>query len=148
MKPPAGLIRAVVVAGLLGASAAAAAQLTLEQAVALARSQDPWLEGSRHRERAMQAESVAAGALPDPVLSLGVVNLPTDNFAFGQAPMTQFKVGVNQMFPRGDTRALRRRQLRERGAEQPPFAPSWTCRRVTPSNGRGNTNTCSGPGEN
>ncbi len=121
MKPPAGFIRAVVAAGLLGLPAPAATQLTLEQAVALARSQDPWLEGSRHRERAMQAESVAAGALPDPVLSLGVVNLPTDNFAFGQAPMTQFKVGVSQMFPRGDTRALRRRQLRERGAEQRPL---------------------------
>ena len=49
MKPPAGLIRAVVAAGLLGLSAPAAAQLTLEQAIALARSQDPWLEGSRRR---------------------------------------------------------------------------------------------------
>ena len=49
MRPPAGLIRAVVAAGLLGLSVAAAAQLTLEQAIALARSQDPWLEGSRRR---------------------------------------------------------------------------------------------------
>ena len=119
MRPRAGW-RHAIAAGLFTLSApVAAGPLTLEQAVALARSQDPWLRGSHYRQQALQDESVAAGTLPDPVLSLGVANLPTDNFNFGREPMTQFRIGVSQMFPRGDTRALRRRQLRERGAEQP-----------------------------
>lgn len=101
--------------------AAATGPLTLERAVSLARIHDPWLRGSRYREQAVQAESAAAGALPDPVLSLGVANLPVDSFAFGQESMTQFGVSVSQMFPRGQTRALRRRQLRERSTEQPPI---------------------------
>lgn len=107
-------------AGLALSAPVAAEPLTLEQAVALARSQDPWLRSSHYREQAMQEESVAAGALPDPLLSLGLANLPADRLSFGREPMTQFRVGVSQMFPRGDTRALRRRQLRERSTEQPP----------------------------
>ena len=122
MTPRAGWRHAIAVAGLLTVCAPAiAGPLTLEQAVALARSQDPWLRGSHYREQALQDESVAAGTLPDPVLSLGMANLPADNFDFGREPMTQFRIGVSQMFPRGDSRALRRRQLRERGAEQPPL---------------------------
>ena len=105
----------------LARQAAAAGPLTLEQAVSLARIHDPWLRGSRYREQAMQAESVAVGALPDPVLSLGVANLPVDSFAFGRESMTQFGISVSQMFPRGQTRALWRRQLRERSTEQPPI---------------------------
>lgn len=120
MRPRAGWRHAIAAAGLTVCAPLAAESLTLEQAVALAQSQDPWLRGSYHREQAMQEESVAAGALPDPVLSLGLANLPMDSLSFGREPMTQFKVGVSQTFPRGDTRALRRRQLRERGAEQPP----------------------------
>lgn len=119
MTPRAGWRHAIAAVGLALSLPVAAEPLTLEQAVALARSQDPWLRGSHYREQAMQEESVAAGALPDPALSLGLANLPTDRLSFGREPMTQFKVGVSQMFPRGDTRALRRRQLRERGAEQP-----------------------------
>lgn len=122
MRPRTGLIHAIAAAGLLTVCAPAiAGPLTLEQAVALARSQDPWLRGSHYREQALQDESVAAGTLPDPVLSLGMANLPADNFSFGREPMTQFRIGVSQMFPRGDSRALRQRQLRERGAEQPPL---------------------------
>ena len=114
-----GFLRYAAV-GLTLSAPVAAESLTLEQAVALARSQDPWLRGSYHREQAMQEENVAAGALPDPVLPLGLANLPADCFSFEREPMTQFWVYVSQMLPRGDTRALRRRQLRERGAEQPP----------------------------
>ena len=107
--------------GLAGLSAAAVAQapLTLEAAVSLARSNDPWLEGSRYEEEAAFAQSLAAGTLPDPMISLGLSNLPTDSFDFAQEPMTMFKVGVSQMFPRGETPALKRRQLREQGARQP-----------------------------
>lgn len=115
------LIHSIVVVGLMGMSALAVGQarLTLEQAVFLARTNDPWLEGSRYREQAVVEQSVAAGALPEPVVSLEIANLPTDSFDFGQEPMSQFTVGFSQTFPRGETRELKRRQLLEQGGQQP-----------------------------
>ena len=93
--------------------------LSLEQAIALAQENDPWLSGSYYREQASDARSVSAGTLPDPTVSLGFANLPVDTFDFGQEPMTQFKVGLNQMFPRGETRALQRQRLSELSQRQP-----------------------------
>jgi len=115
------LMNAVFVVGLMEISALAVAQtqLTLQRAVSLAQTNDPWLEGSHYREQAVVAQSVVAGTLPAPKVSLGFANLPTDSFDFGQEPMTQFKVGVSQVFPRGETRELKRRQLREKGEQQP-----------------------------
>jgi len=37
--------------------------------------------------------------LPDPVLTLGLVNIPTNTFSFDQDPMTQKFVGLKQTFP-------------------------------------------------
>ena len=37
--------------------------------------------------------------LPDPVLTLGFVNVPTNSFSFDQDPMTQKIVGLKQTFP-------------------------------------------------
>ena len=93
--------------------------LTLEQAVEIAINNDPWLVGSEYREKAIVSSSVAAASLPDPVVNIGLANLPTDGFAFDQEPMTQLKAGVSQMFPRGDSLDIRSRQLREQAAEHP-----------------------------
>mgnify|MGYP002067641612 CR=1 FL=1 len=60
-----------------------------------------------------------AGALEDPRLGIAVLNLPTDTFRFDQEAMTQFKVGISQVFPRGDSRALLQQQYRLRGEEHP-----------------------------
>ena len=37
--------------------------------------------------------------LPDPVLTLGVLNLPTNSFSFDQDPMTKKSIGLLQSFP-------------------------------------------------
>ena len=100
-------------------SASSQIQLSLEQAVSLAREGDPWLTGSLYQEEAVQAQSTAAGELPDPVVSLGIANLPIDSFHIGQEQMTQFKVGVSQDFPRGDSRMLKRQQLDEMSGQHP-----------------------------
>lgn len=94
-------------------------QITLEQAVLLAQENDPWLQGSRYREQASNARSVAAGTLPDPTISLGFANLPIDDFDFGREAMSQFKVGVSQSFPRGDTRHLQQQRLSELSKQHP-----------------------------
>lgn len=85
--------------------------LFIEHAVRLAQKNDPWITGNRHMQEATQSLSVAAGSLPDPQVSLGLANLPTDNFSFNQQNMTQIKVGVSQMFPQGDSLNIKRRQL-------------------------------------
>ena len=85
----------------------------------MAREQDPWLQGSHHSQRSMEEMSVASGTLPDPKVSLTFANLPTDTWDFSQEPMTQFKVGITQMFPRGDLRELKQKQLQLRSAVMP-----------------------------
>jgi outer membrane protein TolC len=94
-------------------------ELTLTMAVAIAQQNDPWLTGSHHGQRAIEAQQIAAGTLPDPVMSLSLANLPIDSFDFNQEAMTQFKVGVSQMFPQGDTLALKQKQLQEMGKQFP-----------------------------
>lgn len=37
--------------------------------------------------------------LPDPVLTLGLVNMPTGSFSFDQDPMTSKMIGISQKFP-------------------------------------------------
>jgi outer membrane protein TolC len=85
--------------------------LYIEQAVRLAQQNDPWIDGNRHMQDALKSRSIAAGSLPDPQVSLGLANLPTDSFSFNQDGMTQLKLGVSQMFPQGDSLNIKRRQL-------------------------------------
>lgn len=93
--------------------------LSLEAAIDAAISQDPWLNGSFHREAALTSESSSAATLPDPRVSLVAANFPTDSFDINQEPMTQLTVGVTQMFPRGDSRQLSSRQKLELAAQEP-----------------------------
>jgi len=86
-------------------------RLSLASAVKAAQLNDPWLVGNKHSQSAVESMSIAAGTLPDPKMSVGLANLPTDGFDFGQEGMTQFKVGASQMFPRGDSLAIRQKQL-------------------------------------
>ena len=105
--------------GLVNSGWASDSPLGLKQAIADAIHNDAWLEGSQLKEKALFAEGIAAAELPDPSLSVDLANLAADTFDFDQEPMTQFKVGLAQRFPRGNTRALKRRQKMEEGAAYP-----------------------------
>lgn len=94
-------------------------ELTLESAISQAVALDPWLNGSRYREDALNNESISASTLPDPKISLMAANFPTDTFDINQEAMTQLTVGVSQMFPRGDSLALSSRQKQELAAQEP-----------------------------
>lgn len=113
--------RPIVCASLVALSAnlAHADSYSLENAVTTAQRQDPWVQGSLKRQESLDALSVEAGSLPDPSVSLGVANLPIDTFDFSQEGMTQFKVGVSQMFPRGKTLSLKREKLQKLSEMQP-----------------------------
>ncbi len=93
-------------------SAQGADIVTFKQAIKVAQKNDPWLNGNQHQQEAIESSSVAANTLPDPKISLGMVSLPTDGFDFNQEGMSQLKVGVSQIIPRGDTLEIRSRQLK------------------------------------
>ena len=94
--------------------------LKLEQAVALAVDADPWLTGSQFTQEALNDEAIAAATLPDPRMSLMAGSFPVDSFDINQEGMTQLSVGISQMFPRGDSLSLTRRQ-KQQLAEQHPL---------------------------
>lgn len=96
-----------------------AAVLTLKTAVEMAEKNDPWLVKNKHTQDSLESMSVAADTLPDPKMSVSLANLPTDTFQFDQEAMTQLKVGVTQMFPRGDLLALKSKQLKEASSQNP-----------------------------
>ncbi len=85
--------------------------LSLKKTISIAKHNDLWLVESYYSQKSVESLSIAAGSLPDPKVSFTFLNYPTDNFEFGQEPMTQIKVGVSQMFPRGKTLQLKKQQL-------------------------------------
>ncbi len=85
--------------------------LSLELAEQLALSSDPGVQSVQANQRALEEMAVAADQLPDPLLKMGLANLPTDTFNLGQEAMTQVQVGLIQKFPRGRSRELTSEQM-------------------------------------
>jgi len=81
--------------------------LTLVAAVDLAVRDNPGLAQIQARSKSMAAAPSQAGTLPDPVLSLNALNMPTDTFNLSQEPMTQMQFGVTQTIPFPGKLALR-----------------------------------------
>jgi len=73
--------------------------LSLENAVAVAIEGNPGLAEMQARAEAMAAIPSQAGTLPDPMVSLGALNFPTDTFDRDQEPMTQLQIGIEQSLP-------------------------------------------------
>ncbi|MEE4110296.1 MAG: TolC family protein [Halieaceae bacterium] len=96
-----------------------AAPISLPGALKLAGEHDPWIDRSSQIEAALAERGQAAAALPDPVLSLGVANLPTDSFRFDQEQMTQARIGVTQRLPRGKSRALEQQRFMDLKDREP-----------------------------
>ena len=84
--------------------------LTLAQAQRLAVLRSRQLAGIDSAAAASRDMAVAAGQLPDPVLKLGVDNLPVsggDRFSLGNDFMTMRRVGIAQELTRSDKRHWR-----------------------------------------
>ncbi len=102
--------RTLLLLGLLAASKLAYGQLPdlfhtlkLTQAENLALEQDSVAQRFSAQQQSLLAEGQAQAQLPDPMLKLGVANMPVDSFSFDQDPMTQLNIGVSQTFARGDS---------------------------------------------
>jgi len=101
----------VVLAGVVMSSNIAASALSLQMAEELAVASDPGIRSVESNRLALEEMSVAAEQLPDPLLKMGLMSLPTDTFNLGQEAMTQVQVGLIQKFPRGKSRSLRSEQI-------------------------------------
>ncbi len=78
-------------------------------AEAVRRNDPAWKPGLRRSEQYQQlAES--RSALPNPVFTTGVFNVPLDSFSLTENPTTQWRFGLKQAIPRGKTRQLRKQQ--------------------------------------
>lgn len=73
--------------------------LGVEDAVALALSDNLGLASMQARARALAEVPSQVGILPDPTLSLGVLSVPTDTYSLSQEAMTQTQVGIGFTLP-------------------------------------------------
>jgi len=72
--------------------------LRLAEAIRMARSANPMLQAARLGADAAAARISQAGALPDPLLSFGLMNRPVAGFGTGE-PMTMNQLQLSQMLP-------------------------------------------------
>ena len=100
----------LIVSWLVPAAGVSAMELTLEHTERLALEHAPWFAHHRSNADAAAERVVSENALPDPQLTLGAVNVPTDSFKLDQDDMTMVVVGVRQAFPPGDTLELKQRR--------------------------------------
>lgn len=73
--------------------------LSLDDAVALALSDNLGLASLQARARALAEVPSQVGTLPDPTLTLGMLNVPTDTYSMTQDAMTQKQVGIGMTLP-------------------------------------------------
>ncbi|MGB5536229.1 MAG: TolC family protein [Thiogranum sp.] len=104
---------------LLPYTSGAWAELSLADAERLALEADPAVIASQSRALALQEQAVADGQLPDPKLTVGVWNVPLDDFSMKKEGSSQFRSGIKQAFPRGQTLHYRQKHTEWLGrAEQ------------------------------
>jgi len=93
--------------------------LSIDNAIKAAQVGDPSVKGNIHKQRAIQSLSIAASTMADPKISLSFANLPANSFELEQEGMTQAKIGISQVFPRGDTLDIKSQQLKTKSEAFP-----------------------------
>ena len=93
----------------------------LDRLTAEAIAANPSLDASRAMARAAAARIRPAGALPDPMVSTGVMNLTLPRFAFRESDFTEVDIELSQEFPWPGTLGARtgaaRAEARQREAD-------------------------------
>ncbi|TRX54058.1 TolC family protein [Thalassomonas sp. M1454] len=93
--------------------------LSFSKAIRVAQQNDPWLAGNFEQQKSLESLSTVSNSLPDPQISIGVGNLAADSLEFDQEPMSQFKVGIKQMFPRGNSQEIKSKKLQIESQQYP-----------------------------
>lgn len=82
--------------------------LTLSDLLNESRAKNPSLSAMQYKYEAGRERISQAGALPDPMLMMGVQNLPVNSFSFNKDEMTAKMIGLSQTFPFFGKRKLKR----------------------------------------
>lgn len=77
--------------------------LSLQDAESIALQQDIGQKIYQEQQASLIAKGNSSATLADPMIKLGVANLPTDSLSLEKEAMTQLTLGVSQQFSRGDT---------------------------------------------
>jgi outer membrane protein TolC len=104
------LLRRAATAGTLLPALVWAAPLTLDEALDLAVQHSEAARAARTGVSSASQAAHAAGQLPDPVLGVGIDNLPVtgpDRFSTTRDSMTMKRVGISQEWVSSDKRAVR-----------------------------------------
>lgn len=122
---PAMLMPALLALAFAGPATASGIGLTLPDAQKRALDRSQQLRAQDAAVAASQELAAAAGQLPDPMLKLGVDNVPVsgpDRYSLARDSMTMRRIGIEQELTRSDKRNLRaeryRRQADKTRAEQ------------------------------
>lgn len=86
-------------------------RLTLAEAEQRALEVDPVIAQIQAQTAAMTERAVAEGQLPDPELSLGIAEVPLDDFDLGDHEDTELRLGLSQGFPPGRTLRFRAERM-------------------------------------
>lgn len=114
------MILSLLIASVSLPAEAADTTLTLQGAQKVAIERSRLLTSKDYAASAARDMASAAGELPDPVLKVGIDNLPVEGderFRLGRESMTMRRIGVMQDFPRAEKRRLRSQRF-EREAEK------------------------------
>jgi len=93
-----------------------AADPQLAVLVAEAAERNPDVQAARREAAAVRSRIAPAGALDDPMLEVGVLNVPVESLSLRTEDMTMKMIGLTQRLPYPGKRALRR-ELAEKEAE-------------------------------
>jgi len=83
------------------------ATTSLGNLVAEALQNNPEIRAAQKEKEAAQQRIAPAGALDDPMLQAGVINLPSNSLSFNRDDMTMKMIGLSQRFPYPGKRDLR-----------------------------------------
>jgi len=90
---------------------------------------NPEIRAARNEADAVRQRVAPAGALDDPMLEAGLLNVPTNTWSLNREDMTMKMLGLAQRFPFPGKRALRR-EVAERDAETAEHGYRETVNRV------------------
>lgn len=94
-------------------------ELTLSMAIEQAQNHDAWLVKSNQTQASLTAQQIAAGTWEDPKIAVAMNNLASSDFAFKRDNMSQLKVSMSQVLPRGASLQIKQNILALEAQQQP-----------------------------
>ncbi|GBD95098.1 cobalt-zinc-cadmium resistance protein CzcC precursor [bacterium BMS3Abin05] len=88
-------------------------RISLERFIQMGLQNNPGLKSAKYSVDAGRSKIPQAGALPDPVLSVNLMNLPVNTFVFDQEPMTGKQFALMQKIPFSGKLGLKKEIARE-----------------------------------